>query len=116
MILLFIHIYGNILTWISTTVIFGKFERDLAKEEENIHKHELDFYTAALAFLDPHRVIAIDEKHSGSEERLFCIGRIGKRFATVRFTRRKERIRLIGAGFWRAGRKVYEDEKKKRHE
>lgn len=42
-------------------MIFGKFEWDLAKEEENIHKHELDFYTAALAFLDPHRVIAISE-------------------------------------------------------
>jgi hypothetical protein len=96
----------------SSTVIFGKFEWDMEKEEDNIQKHELDFYSASLAFLDPHRVIAIDEKHSAAEERLFCIGRIGRKIATVRFTKRKDRIRIIGAGFWRAGKKLYEDEKR----
>ena len=98
------------------TVLFGKFEWDAEKEQKNVQKHDLDFYTAVLAFLDPHRMIAIDEKHSLSEERLFCVGRIGNRIATVRFTRRKNQIRIIGAGFWREGRKLYETEKNKRRE
>lgn len=92
------------------TVIFGKFEWDVDKEQENVHKHVMDFYTASLAFLDPLRIIAIDEKHSFKEERLFCIGRIGRRIATVRFTKRRDRIRIIGAGFWRSGKKLYEAE------
>jgi len=94
------------------TVIFGRFEWDAEKELENRRKHDLDFYTAVLAFLDPNRVIAIDEKHSASEERLFCVGRIGNRVATVRFTPRKGRIRIFGAGFWRAGRRAYEAQRK----
>ena len=97
----------------ATTVIFGKFEWDAQKEQENIQKHELDFYTSVLTFLDPNRIIAIDEKHSSNEERLFCIGRIGRKVATVRFTKRKYRIRIIGSGFWRAGKELYESQKKK---
>jgi uncharacterized protein len=94
------------------TVIFGRFEWDEEKALENVQKHNLDFYTAALAFLDPHRIIAIDEKHSSKEERLFCIGMIGTQVATVRFTRRGKQIRIYGAGFWRSGRKLYEQEAK----
>jgi uncharacterized DUF497 family protein len=106
-----------ILSQMAPTVIFGQFEWNAAKEQENVGKHDLDFYSATLAFLDPHRIIAIDEDHSSTEERLFCIGRIGRKIATVRFTRRGKRIRIIGAGFWRAGRKLYEAERKsKRHE
>ena len=43
-----------------------------------VRKHDLDFYTSVIAFLDPLRIIAVDEKHSFPEERLFCVGRIGK--------------------------------------
>ena len=31
---------------------------------------------------------------------------------TVRFTYRGKVIRLIGAGYWRKGRKIYEEENK----
>jgi len=86
------------------TVIFGRFEWDALKEQENIQKHDVDFYTAVIAFLDPLRIIAVDEKHSVNEERLFCVGRIGNQIATVRFTKRGKQIRIIGAGFWRMGR------------
>jgi uncharacterized protein len=79
---------------------------------ENVRKHDLDFYTSVLAFLDPLRIIAVDEKHSTNEERLYCVGRIGNRIATVRFTKRGKRIRIIGSGFWRSGRKLYETERK----
>lgn len=90
------------------TVVFGAFEWDQEKDEENRTKHGIDFHSAALCFLDPKRVIAIDEKHSVQEERLYCVGLIGRRVATVRFTKRGKRIRIIGAGFWRSGRRIYE--------
>ncbi len=95
----------------ATIVIFGSFEWDAEKERENIKKHGLDFYTASLAFLDPIRLVAIDELHSLHEQRLFCVGKIGRRVATVRFTGRRGRVRIFGAGFWRAGRKLYEKER-----
>ena len=98
----------------AVTVIFGNFEWDQVKESENIASHDLDFYSAALAFLDPSRLIATDELHSQSEPRYFCIGLIGKKVATVRFTYRKHRIRIIGAGFWRKGKKLYEEKNSKR--
>ena len=95
----------------SATVIFGKFEWDKSKAHKNELNHGIDFYTAALAFLDPKRIIAVDEAHSVNEPRFYCIGRIGRRILTVRFTPRKNRIRMIGAGFWRQGRKLYEKKK-----
>lgn len=95
---------------VSVTVIFGKFEWDAEKEKLNRAKHGLDFYLAVTAFLDPQRIIATDEQHSIAEPRYFCVGLIGRRVATVRFTHRKTRVRIIGAGFWRAGRRVYETE------
>jgi hypothetical protein len=46
---------------------------------------------------------------SKEEERLFCIGLMGDCIATVRFTFRNKIVRVFGAGFWRKGRKVYEE-------
>jgi len=86
----------------------GSFIWDSRKEATNIERHGLDFSNASLAFFDPKRVIAIDALHSVKEERFFCLGRVGSRIATVRFTYRKDKIRIIGAGFWRKGRKLYE--------
>jgi uncharacterized DUF497 family protein len=50
-----------ILFGVTPTVIFGQFEWDKEKEDENRIKHGLDFYTASICFLDPGRIIAIDE-------------------------------------------------------
>lgn len=63
-----------------------------------------------MAFLDPRRVIARDLKHGGPEERYFCLGKVDEEILTVRFTYRGEAIRIIGAGYWRNGRKIYEEE------
>ncbi len=64
------------------------------------------------AFYDPNRLIIKDEKHSGYEERFFCIGQINRLIATVRFTVRSdeygERIRIFGAVYWRKGKTIYE--------
>ena len=87
---------------------YGKFIWDLRKERINIYKHRIDFATAAKAFEDPRRKIFTDSKHSEHEERYFCIGKIGNKIVTVRFTYRAGKIRVIGAGYWRKGIKYYE--------
>ncbi|MFH1665918.1 MAG: BrnT family toxin [Candidatus Omnitrophota bacterium] len=84
------------------------FEWDTEKERANIQKHEIDFVTASEAFIDPRRKIIVDSKHSRTEERLFCIGKVRGKILTVRFTYREGVIRIIGAGFWRGGRSHYE--------
>ncbi|MEN6503509.1 MAG: BrnT family toxin [Planctomycetaceae bacterium] len=50
--------------------------------------------------------------HSAGEARYYCIGRVGPGILTVRFTYRGGTIRLIGAGYWRKGKKLYEEENK----
>ena len=87
---------------------FGSFVWDIEKERENIRKHGVDFATAARAFKDPRRKIYVDERHSDREDRMFCIGKMGGRILTVRFTYRGGLIRLYGAGYWRKGRHYYE--------
>jgi hypothetical protein len=62
------------------------------------------------AFGDPYRVIAEDVSHSHTERRYYCIGKIGDGILTVRFTYRKNSIRIIGAGYWRKGKGIYEKE------
>lgn len=83
----------------------------MKKNSENILKHGLSFEDAQYAFLDQNRIILKDEKHSQREERFFCIGRVNEKIATVRFTPRKNAIRIFGAGFWREGKKIYERKK-----
>jgi uncharacterized DUF497 family protein len=85
------------------------FEWDLAKEAENAVKHGVDFTTAARAFDDPGRVIALDLAHSRQERRYYCFGMVDGGVLTVRFTWRGGRIRIIGAGYWREGKKLYEE-------
>ncbi|MDP2929369.1 MAG: BrnT family toxin [Candidatus Omnitrophota bacterium] len=88
---------------------YGKFIWDSRKERVNIHKHRIDFITAAKAFEDPKRRIFTDSKHSEHEERHFCIGKVNNKIVTVRFTYRVGKIRIIGAGCWRKGIKYYEE-------
>jgi hypothetical protein len=84
------------------------FEWDAAKDATNRSKHGLSFEQAQDAFLDPKRVIARDVAHSGTEKRYYCFGKVGDGIATVRFTIRRRRIRISGAGYWRKGRAAYE--------
>jgi uncharacterized DUF497 family protein len=88
------------------------FEWDEEKDQANRKKHNVSFYEAQLVFLDPYRVIAEDVKHSVSEKRYYCFGRVDDSVMTVRFTHRQGKIRIIGAGYWSKGRKIYEHEKK----
>ncbi|MBI2621734.1 MAG: BrnT family toxin [Candidatus Levybacteria bacterium] len=86
------------------------FEWDDEKNARNLQKHGVDFRTAQYAFLDPKRVIARDALHSKAENRYYVFGKVKGGVLTVRFTYRKPRIRIIGAGYWRKGRKIYEKE------
>ncbi len=88
------------------------FEWDEEKNKENRRKHAVSFEKAADAFLDPMRVIVEDLEHSSKEKRWFCLGKTGEGILTVRFTYRNEKIRVFGAGYWRKGKKRYEEENK----
>ena len=87
-----------------------KFEWDDNKDVENQIKHHVAFQEAQAAFADPQRVIARDHDHSEAEERFYCFGQAGGGVLTVRFTYRRKVIRIIGAGYWRKGKAVYEEE------
>ena len=65
---------------------------------------------AQYSFADPHRIIAEDVIHSKTEMRYYCIGKVGDGILTVRFTYRNNVIRIIGAGYWRKGKAIYEHE------
>ena len=87
-----------------------RFEWDEEKDKANQTKHNVSFAVAQQAFLDPRRVVAEDVEHSKDEGRFFCIGHAGDGIMTVRFTYRDDVIRIYGAGYWRKGRKIYEEQ------
>lgn len=88
----------------------ASFEWDEKKNQENVKKHGIDFKVAQYAFIDPKRIIAEDLGHSQKEKRYYCFGRVKGGVLTVRFTYRNSKMRIIGAGFWRKGKSIYEKE------
>lgn len=88
----------------------SSFEWDAAKDRINHRKHGVSITNAQEAFFDPERIIAEDLSHGGNEKRYFCFGKAGGGVMTVRFTWRTGRVRIIGAGYWRKGRAIYEKE------
>lgn len=86
------------------------FEWDDAKDLQNQENHGVSFFLAQFTFTDPNRVIAKDLNHSDEESRYFCFGKVEDGVLTVRFTYRNKRIRIFGAGYWRRGKKIYEQE------
>jgi uncharacterized protein len=87
-----------------------RFDWDNDKDAENQQKHGVSFSRAQYAFADPQRVIAKDITHSQTEERFYCFGEVDGGILTVRFTYRTSVIRIIGAGYWRKGKAIYERE------
>ena len=93
-----------------------QFEWDDEKNRQNIEKHGVSFYEAQFAFADPRRVILADLEHSLDEQRYYCIGRTAAGILTVRFTYRLGIIRIIGAGIWRKGKRIYEKENEEKED
>lgn len=91
-------------------MIKDRFEWDPEKDILNQVKHAVSFSEAKYAFSDPHRVIAEDLAHSGKEKRYYCFGKVSDGILTVRFTYRFGFIRIFGAGYWRRGKQIYEQE------
>ncbi|MBN1972828.1 MAG: BrnT family toxin [Sedimentisphaerales bacterium] len=89
-----------------------RIEWDSKKDRYNQKKHGIVFSHAQYAFSDPYRVIAEDINHSDEEKRYYCFGQVGDGILTVRFTHRTSVIRIIGAGYWRKGKRIYEKENK----
>lgn len=87
-----------------------RFEWDEDKNRINQARHDVSFGMAQHAFGDPNRVIVEDITHSGQENRFYCIGRIKEGIMTVRFTYRSDVVRIFGAGYWRKGKKIYEEQ------
>lgn len=84
------------------------FHWDENKEQLNQEKHGVSFSLAQLAFLDSNRIILEDVSHSQKEKRFYCVGRVAEGILTVHFTYRDKQIRIIGAGYWRKGKRIYE--------
>ncbi|MFH1761799.1 MAG: BrnT family toxin [bacterium] len=85
-----------------------RFEWDENKNIQNIDKHGVSFEEAQKVFMDRNLKLRYDEKHSSKgEKRYFGYGKIGENILTVRFTLRRNAIRIIGAGYWREGRDYY---------
>jgi uncharacterized DUF497 family protein len=88
------------------------FEWDDRKDKQNQQKHGVSFALAQIAFLDEKRIILEDLEHSDEEAHYYCLGRVAGGIMTVRFTYRDNKIRIVGAGYWRKGKKIYEKENK----
>lgn len=86
------------------------FEWDENKNLANIEKHGVSFEESKLAFLDHKRKIRMNAKHSAVEMRYYCLGVVRGRVLTVRFVIRGNKVRIIGAGYWREGKKIYEQD------
>lgn len=86
------------------------FEWDDLKNSQNTEKHGVSFYEAQYAFADTQRIVIEDLDHGRDEDRFFCLGMVKGGVMTVRFTVREGRIRIIGAGYWRKGKKIYDEE------
>ncbi len=85
-----------------------EFEWDLAKEQANIRKHGHTFSEAVEAFQDPKGAQLVDRKHSDHENRFFWVGKVSSgKILTVWFTRRGNRVRIIGCAEWRKFRSFY---------
>ena len=87
-----------------------EFEWDLSKEWVNVRKRGVTFSEAVESFFDPHGFQLVDVKHSRQEGRFYWVGKSETgRVPTTRFTRRGQKIRIIGSAEWRKFRRLYDE-------
>ncbi len=91
------------------------FEWDAEKERENVRKHKITFLEAIESFSDLEGFVLTDTKHSDGEDRFYWVGKISSgKVLTTRYTRRGDKIRIIGTGEWREFRKMYYEKTKRK--
>lgn len=74
-----------------------EFEWDAQKERANIKKHRVSFAEAVESFIDPCGIQLVDTSHSTKEKRYYWVGKsYAGRILTTRFTKRANKIRIIG--------------------
>lgn len=89
------------------------FSWDIEKELQNFKKHGFNFDVAKEVFRDPDVIHLEDSNHSGEEDRFYAVGKTPKgNVLTVRYTWRKNVIRIFGVAEWRKWRKFYETNSK----
>jgi uncharacterized DUF497 family protein len=75
-----------------------EFEWDRRKASQNTRKHRVTFEEASTVFRDPLALTISDPIHSEEEERWIALGESQRRrLLVVIFTKRRGRVRLIGA-------------------
>lgn len=86
------------------------FDWNKGNSEKN-KKHGVDDEEAEEPFIDEHKVVMEDAKHSLKERRYLLLGKtIKERKLAVIFTMRREKIRIISArDMNKKERKVYEE-------
>jgi len=96
-------------------VIYGDFEWDHEKAQQNIAAHRVTFEEAATVFDDPLYIIYADPDHSIEEQRYIIIGESERhRYLFVSYTERDLRTRIISARELTAKeRKSYEGKKER---
>ena len=87
-----------------------KFEWDGSKESGDLLKHGVDFSSVPDAFGDPRRIFIRYPGMTAQETRWQLVGFDGNGILTVRFTLRRGWVRVIGAGYWRKQKHIYEKE------
>lgn len=87
-----------------------EFEWDLSKELINVRRHRVTFSEAVESFYDPQGFQLKDVKHSREEDRFYWVGKSESgRVLTTRFTRRGQKIRIIGSAEWRKFKRLYDE-------
>ena len=92
-----------------------RFAWDQQKAESNLAAHGVTFESAKQAFDDPQAIVVFDAEHSGKRElRWWLLGRVDLKVMLVRYTHRPGGVvRIIGSGYWRQGKDIYENYWKK---
>ena len=90
-----------------------EFEWDIDKQALNVEKHGVAFSDAVETFGDPSGFEIFDTNHSLNEERFLWIGKDSlERILTTWYTRRENKIRIIGSAKLRKFRRLnYENSK-----
>jgi uncharacterized DUF497 family protein len=82
----------------NSDLIYGDFEWDADKAQDNIEKHEVTFEEATTVFNDPFFIIYKDPDHSIREQRYIIIGESeAYRYLIVSYMERGARTRIISA-------------------